>query len=748
MVPPLERREIGRSIFSPPVQPVTRVTKVPPICCSWVLRYGEKTKIERVRESGTTAAAAGLETQIGTFPTTATTTRYYLPRDKDLHPIFNSKGWTSVFVCVERERETTGSESLVGLDFPCFPPYRVPCTAFSVQFRLPSHHLLAAPTLVFQKGGQRRMKTRRRSQRRQQEWLPRCSSTRFTSQSQSVSIRLLLLVLAVLGSTGTTRMLVTASDSPYEEDEMTQYTLGDFQILLIPTPETLPDIDYVLGRSIEQVLDEKFETLFGSGFEYMYVAGVQQVDVLVPGSRRRHQRRQHRMLKDEEGQRRRTPLRVVQSATSTSVIFNGGVIAFDSDPLQDEVFIRNTVKETINEDLLPVLQFEGGPWELIQDVDFTDLEPLPTILFTTTSPTAIPTLTPIASVTPTTIPTLPIPPTTLTPSPSQTPTTESPTAAPFLFVEFTLPPEIELTPTPSTPVPTAMRSSGEESSQLFQSQAAAQAAHIEARNRSIVGGVFGVAFLFVAALSFVRLTRRKGRTQEDVLIALHQTEQQQQQQSRNHKDYADGSSPLEAKEVNFLASAIGVASRQGTGSDRDGTNDVSRTTQYSTAGDLLDSLSVTSEWTLASSNVNHNNNNNTHNYSDNDDSERHYTDGGGSGAGGPSSVASLLTSYPHIQSSRVAAMGYASSETFERDRLVTLQKDLLQSEWTSPPPNMGTTTTDGTLVMMRKPSPPSPKIRLPSAYYNNNNNDQESQGGGGETSSRNASKDTSKRRIV
>lgn len=465
---------------------------------------------------------------------------------------------------------------------------------------------------------------------------------------------------------------------------MTQYTLGDFQVELIPTPDPLQDINEVLGLAIEHVAGSKFQALFAESFEYMYVANVKQVDLLVVpfGNWNRHHRQRDR--------------RIVQNAfvDSTVVVFTGAVIAFDTDPCED---VRAIVKTTLEEDLRAALVLTGGAWALIQQVVFQDLEPLPTLSpslspsfpIITPSPTVAPSRQPTLgpTVTPSSAPTL-----TATMFPTATPITSFPSAlattAPV--VTFTpLPPSAQ--PTTEEPISPPGTPSGMETGQDVQIQTArASNGNNESKTQEIVGGFFGAAFFLVALVMFVRLSRHKGHPlEEDMVVAMNQAEQKQQQ-------------------------------RNGTTGGIQNYNDIeneSQMAQYA-SGERLDSISVASEWTIASSKM--------HKYTDDSTAAQLRV-------GEPSSVASLLSSYPHIPSSRVAAMGYASSETFERDRRVTLQKDLLQSEWTSLPPPGGTTSgVEGAFVMMRKPSPPSPHIRISgsSSLSHDDELDRQSKAGG------------------
>ena len=444
-----------------------------------------------------------------------------------------------------------------------------------------------------------------------------------------------------------------------------QYTLGDFQVQLTPTPDPLEDINDILGLAIEQVMDTTFQALFGGSFEYMYVANVKQVDLLmVPfGDRTRHRHRERRILQSV-------------FVGSTVVVFTGAVVAFDTDPFQD---VRAIIKTTLEEDLRAALVQNGGSWALIQEVVFKDLEPLPTlspsmaptVLTITASPTAAPVVSP--TLVPTVIPSL-------APIATVSPTTTTVTALPSVLP--TTAPVLTFTTVQPSSHPTAMKlmphlgtPSGIEEGQQVQVQTARASKGNDSETQEIVGGFFGVAFFLVAVVMFVRLSRQKGEQLEDMVIAMNQAEQHQQQRN---------------------GPTVPVPCRSGDNTNYNDSENESQMAQYAT-GDLLDSISVASEWTMASSKIK--------NYTDDSTAAR-------LGGEEPSSVASLLSSYPQIPSSRVAALGYASSETFERDRRVTLQKDLLQSEWTSLPPPGTMSGVDSAFVMMRKPSPPSPHIRV------------------------------------
>jgi hypothetical protein len=514
---------------------------------------------------------------------------------------------------------------------------------------------------------------------------------------------------------------------------MKQYTLGDFQILLTPTPEPLTDVDDVLARAIEDVVDQKLQSLFAGSFEYMYVASIEQVDVLEAGQGRRMGRR-----------------RTLSETTSTSVIFNGGVVAFDTDPVVD---VRAIIKTTIEEDLRASLVRHGPPWSLVEQVFFTDLEPMSTgspslspTLARTLAPTHIPSVLPTLAPTATPV----VPPTDVAPTFAPTVASTLNTVTAPVVLSSNVPPSIRPTEEPTlSPVVPRLDDASNFQGETMQSQAAKSNSNDS--TQQILGAFFGVAFVLLAALMYARLSRRKGQQLEDVAIALNQAQYKGSfsDDNNNNYNYPESMAP---HELDLDAAAV---ARGGPRRDYITDEDQSEMAQYAT--ELLDSISVTSEWTVASSNVN--------NGDDATVARLGGNTGGNGGKGGQSSVASLLSSYPHIPSSRVAAMGYASSETFERDRRVTLQKDLLQSEWTSLPVGRSPSpivTSDSPLVMMRKPSPPSHVVRSTNHYESegapavNGGGSGGNQGeevylmpqSGGAPRSRNALHDTTSRAIV
>lgn len=176
-----------------------------------------------------------------------------------------------------------------------------------------------------------------------------------------VLLVLLLVAMSVRGVRSETTITTTEVEEdeiiikPSKDDTMKQFSLGEFEIQLKPTPEPLTDIDNVLGAALEDFLNTEFETEFGDAFEYMYVASVDRVDRFGGGNIRRQMRSLESTL------------------PSTSVTYVGGVIAFGEDP---NVNINQVIRDKITTDafLNSLGQTGGGAWTLIQEVDFVSLD--------------------------------------------------------------------------------------------------------------------------------------------------------------------------------------------------------------------------------------------------------------------------------------------------------------------------------------------------------------------------------------
>lgn len=95
------------------------------------------------------------------------------------------------------------------------------------------------------------------------------------------------------------------------------------------------------------------------------------------------------------------------------------------------------------------------------------------------------------------------------------------------------------------------------------------------------------------------------------------------------------------------------------------------------------------------------------------------------GGGGVSSpLPHLHNNSGAVANSRAAAMAYASQETFERDRLVTLQKDMLQSDWTSSPPKQSVVAT----AILAPPIRPKSSSKLSIQQQGSDNSSSDGQG--------------------
>lgn len=444
---------------------------------------------------------------------------------------------------------------------------------------------------------------------------------------------LFLLFLSISTKNAAAVPNATTSLNITSPDTRTQYTLGDFEIKLTPTPLALTNVDMVLGKAIEDVVDARLRGIYAESFQYMYVAGVKQIDFREPeggGTR-------GRFLLSRTSKQVVTPAsdRNLMEAT-TSVVFNGGVIAFDEDPA---VNVRGIVQSSIEDNLVKRLVGNGGAWSLIQQAVFTDLEPLPTP-GPTSSPTETLTMPPTSA--PVVAPT-PAPVVAPTRAPTASPTaspTDAPTAAP------------SNAPTSSAPTETPVAPPTGISAGIQQVESETRSSDDdESRIQRILGGFFGFVICMLAALMLARLSHRRSQQQEQQLdelaSAISHAEEEHSSISSTNPDFKS-SSPHELDLGKYP---------------------VTPQSPVSSGGDIMDSVSVTSEWTLASSCVN----------AMNEDSSSLTRLGNVS----PKS-ATATTSKRNVGSSnttRVAAMGFASNETFERDRRVTLTKDLLQSEW-------------------------------------------------------------------
>ncbi len=367
----------------------------------------------------------------------------------------------------------------------------------------------------------------------------------------------------------------TALDVDFSDDVMMQLSIGEFQIELAPTPEPLTNVDTILGRSIESVVQREMERVFADSFEYMYVAGLSQVDVKTPSTRQLNQ-------------------------TVTSAFYNGGVVAFDSQPSID---IYAVLQSSIDSYLRDELVAHGESWAFIERVTFVSEKNIPTDA-TTLSPTG-------------------------TRSDEPTSNTMSPPTGDVSAIE------------------------GNGASTTLESE--------ELDMPHIVASGFGVAFIVIGAVLFLKGSKRQVHVRDTTTNTFSLEE------AESPSNETKNPSP------NELAMATGLyLEHQGDGAanayvfedtEDDDDEDRSVMAQYSN-GEWLDSTSggqsvTSSDFTLAT------------------------TDDGTYSALAENAIGRQS---PHAQlhpetSSRVAVMGFASAETFERDRLVTLHKDMLQSDW-------------------------------------------------------------------
>ena len=167
----------------------------------------------------------------------------------------------------------------------------------------------------------------------------------------------------------------------------------------------------------------------------------------------------------------------------------------------------------------------------------------------------------------------------------------------------------------------------------------------------IVGGVFGAALLSIGAMLLLRGMQER-RHSRHTHGAIAQAEEDA------------GSSKVIASD---LVLEEGPTLLEDSYDSKDGDNQ-SEVAQYA-PGELLDSISVGPSVASSAGTA--------------DDFTVTTAVGVGRATSPTSPGAHPLS--PQDSSSRAAAMAYASNETFERDRLVALQKDLLQSDWTSNP---------------------------------------------------------------
>lgn len=418
------------------------------------------------------------------------------------------------------------------------------------------------------------------------------------------------------------------------DDPMTQWTLGEFEILLQPTPERLLDVDKVLAKSIEEVVRAQLEESFADTFEYMYVASVDHVDYQETPTSESREGGPTRKTRRTRGNSNSSN-RQLGPDSRTVVAFNGGVVAFDGTlTVQDD--ITSIVKSAIETDLKDVLVSKGGPWALIESVAFTNL--------------AITTEAPV-------------------PDPTSSPTTQ----APEVLEEDEIPPTAAPTTAERTVAPPTGGISGiqEQDTQTGDTGLSNSAATMP----QIVGGLFGVAFVLLGAILLVRQAKRRSQLHQ-LSEALSQAELDSDEDGlapelRAHTSkYRDEDSTNNNSNMGVAADHSFVTDDTAPDYDDDGC-DRSEMAQYA-PGELLDSISVGPASSVASWEVN-----------DDGATTRSLANSSSCQSPTPSIMHGMMP--PHAAAERVAAMAYASNETFERDRLVALQKDLLQSDWTHDP---------------------------------------------------------------
>lgn len=441
-------------------------------------------------------------------------------------------------------------------------------------------------------------------------------------QVPRLHVPILLQLILVLTSFVTNHAAV-------DDRDMTQWSVGEFQLDLIPTPEPLTNVDNVVAPSIEQVVRSAMQHQFAESFLYMYVASLGHV--------------QEQLATGRQG----------QQETVTYLHYNGGVVAFDRPP-PPAIDINAIVKASIEANLTKELATHGEPWSWIQSVSFNSLQQDNDIVAGPPAPGSVPTT---------------------------TSTTTPPSVAP------------SSTSSSNPPPPTGGGASAIEGGEGANTNNTSQS-ESKTTAPQIVASGFGIAFVMIGVTLFVKATRNRRTHVRQVALSLEEADSEGSVDGDGPGDRKDPSSqgldvpstdarqPTSTKSRGSRSRAARPRGIGGGGGSaayvfEDATDDEDRSemAQYST-GEWIESTSVaqsvtSSDFTLTTV----------------DDATYSALADNSIGRSDPSPRTSS-SNHPDT-SSRVAVMGFASSETFERDRLVTLHKDMLQSEWGTPLANHG-----------------------------------------------------------
>lgn len=137
------------------------------------------------------------------------------------------------------------------------------------------------------------------------------------------------------------------------EDAIAQLSIGEFKVILKPTPEKLTDVELIIVPTIERIVRDKLEHIYNESFEYFYVASVKSVQF------------------QDGSDRRLTYSRHLETESSmTAVSFVGGVVAFDEVPMDN---INTLIQAALDSDLALELSKNGGPWASIEHCHFISL---------------------------------------------------------------------------------------------------------------------------------------------------------------------------------------------------------------------------------------------------------------------------------------------------------------------------------------------------------------------------------------
>lgn len=432
------------------------------------------------------------------------------------------------------------------------------------------------------------------------------------------------------------------NEAAMDDNEMMQWSIGEFQLDLMPTPEPLNNVDNVVAPSIERVVRSAMQRQFAESFLYMYVASLG--------------RAQEQPATGRQG----------QDESFTSLYYNGGVVAFETPPSTTN--INAIVKASIEANLAKELNTYGEPWSWIQSVTVVGLQNNPDTGADVDVDVDAPPPAPGSGPTPTT----------------SVRTTPLPTPAPVS----------DSNPPPPSGGVSAIEGDGGDNPDTTQSEDKASAPQI-------VASGFGIAFVMIGATLFIKSARNRHTHVREVALSLEEADSEASVEGGEgrHKDLdadpatslavaaaapnttQDGNSRPKSKSTNSRGSrsrgsgprAMGGGGESAAYVFEDNTDDEERSemAQYST-GEWMESTSVaqsvtSSDFTLTTLD---------------DATYSALADTSITREHSPRTSSSSLVR-PDT-SSRVAVMGFASSETFERDRLVTLHKDMLQSEWGTP----------------------------------------------------------------